>query len=129
MEKKQKKISFLDREPDPMNIHEAIEAMKIVRLFADDLIDGKPVDLMGAIQIIVDKGAEDNQLAIELLRLVALMFHKDVTVVSHEMERKTGMDFVVVLALGFTSNPVTELINFGWVIGINEKAWIYGTTE
>jgi len=108
----------MNEKPAPMSIHEAIEVMKIVAPYASDI---RIHMLMNrAIRILVDGFQRNNQNE-NSFRLLALMYHKHLDeIVEYFQDGATGEDMFRLLAVGFSVNPLADLIGSCALIGLVE---------
>jgi hypothetical protein len=103
----------------PMNMWEAIEAMKIVAPHASALatID-ESISLMRALIAEVSKESP-----IQVLRLAALLHHKPVETMAEELKGQPGASLVMILAEGLGVNPLPELVNGAYILGLSDVRW------
>lgn len=97
-----------------MNIRESIEAMKVLEPYAGAMVDAKTIG--DAIRSFLRLASERNP--IDALRLLSLMMHIDLEILAESMEKKSGGDFVALLATGFEVNPLDQLMLVGINLGI-----------
>jgi len=92
--------------PEPMNINEAIEAMKIIAPCASEILQVESgLEIM---KLLINHYAGDE--AVQLGQLAALMFHEDLETMSETLKDATGAEFTSVLAAGLAVNPVYQLV-------------------
>lgn len=102
-----------------MNMWEAIEAMKIIAPHAAALaIIDESISLMRALIAEVTKESP-----IQVLRLAALLHHKDVEVLAEELKGQPGARLVMLLAEGLGLNPLPELVNGAYILGLSDVRW------
>ena len=112
----------------PMTLREAIEVMKIVGPHAA-LLRNAPDNLV-LIKRLWDTVSADSP--VHLLRLLALMEHKEVEKIADEYEASRGPEgvdakgFILRLAEGFGRNPLNLLVNAAFQLGMTETGWSHG---
>jgi hypothetical protein len=108
--------------PGPMNIREAVEAMKIVAPYAPQFTGARDVvALMRPIMAGIQKDAP-----LQALRLVALMEHKSVERIAEELADKSGADLIEKILGGFGRNDLALLVDAAYFLGLSEVRWNYG---
>ncbi len=107
--------------PEPMRIRSAIEAMKILQHYAEDIKDER--DPMSLVRILIEKIQEKTPS--DSVRLVSLMYGLTPMEVIDKVKfsKKRGGTFYKVLVEGFTANPLPDLINAGHMIGLIKEEW------
>jgi hypothetical protein len=107
--------------PEPMQMGPAIETMKILRHYSVSI--RQETDPMTLVLILV-REIQERQPS-DLVRLASLMHRISPDEV---MEKVKGADdqastFYRILVEGFIANPLPDLINTGYMIGIIEQGW------
>lgn len=102
-----------------MNIREAIETMKVLAPYAGHL-QGQ-LTLGDAIRNLLSDASEINP--VDVLRLIALLYHKDIEAVADEFADKSGGDLVAALAHAFVVNPLPDLVNAGYRLQLIGVEW------
>ncbi len=108
-------------QPGPMKIRAAIEAMKILRHYVDDIREEKdPLSLM---RLLV--GAIQKRQPSDSIRLASLMYGISPDEVMKKVEgaENQASAFYKILVEGFIANPIPDLVNAGYVIGLMEEGW------
>lgn len=101
----------------PMNIYEAIEAIKIIAYYTPAIEEAKAESLLDIITIITNK-ADEWGTGISLFRLVALMYHKDVMDLFAELKDQSGEQFTALLQVGLQVNDVHLLLSSATILGL-----------
>ena len=99
-----------------MNIHEALEAMKIIAPYALNLVDAE--NALQLIRVLIDSFPLDERP--QLLRLVSLMHHESLETMAELFSEKDGMDFTMLLTEGIHVNDVFEMIDNIYFLGLAE---------
>lgn len=110
----------------PMNIREAVEAMKILGPYAAHLqgnLQGN-LTLGDAIGSLLADAGELNP--VDILRLLALLHHKSLDEIAGEFSSKSGGDLVAELASAFIVNPLPDLVNAGYRLQLIGVEWDHG---
>lgn len=105
-----------------MNIREAVEAMKIIAPFAEQITE---TDNPAKIIRLLLHGFRDTY-PTEALRLVALMEHKAVEDLADEMAEASGIDLIERMTDGLRRNDLINLMNAAVYLGIATHRWDYG---
>jgi len=98
----------------PMNINEAIEAMKIIAPYASKLVEAE--NAIQLIRTLIDSFPLDERS--QLLRLIALMHHEHLDTVVELLKDKSGMDFTLLLSAGINANNIFEMIENIYFLGL-----------
>lgn len=106
----------------PMNIREAVEAMKILGPYAAHLQGN--LTLGDAIGSLLADAGELNP--VDILRLLALLHHKSLDEIAGEFSSKSGGDLVAELASAFIVNPLPDLVNAGYRLQLIGVEWDHG---
>jgi hypothetical protein len=111
----------------PMSIGTAIEVMKILRPHVDELVEAKDgPDLI----VVLSKGFARDNTAENIGRLIALMEGKTFDEISERFKKHpTGGQAYEDLVRGFSLNPIPDLIDAGFVLGILDRGWSKGLTK
>lgn len=109
----------------PMNINEAIEAMKIIAPYASKLVEAE--NAIQLIRTLIDSFPLDERP--QLLRLVALMHHEHLDTVVELLKDKSGMDFTLLLSAGINANNIFEMIENIYFLGLAELEPVDATRE
>lgn len=104
-------------EIEPMGIRAAIEAMKILDPYRDVIVSGQT--LGKAIRQMLHESMRRHP--IEMLRLLALMYDKDLDEIAEDYEMKAGPHFVVALAHGFEVNNVLGLWGASDILNLTDR--------
>jgi hypothetical protein len=108
----------------PMSIGPAIEVIKILRPYIDEL--AKAEDGPGLISVLSKGFAKDNTEE-NIGRLLALMEGKHFDDISERFKKNpTGAQAFIDLANGFSVNPIPDLIDAGFALGILDRGWSDG---
>lgn len=106
----------------PMNMHEAVEVMKIIGPHAHLYTDtDKPIKVLKKMLIAI---RDDNP--IQALRLVALMEHKPVEQIAEELKEADVDEFIMYLVDGLARNRMVNLLDAAFYLGIASSRWTYG---
>ncbi|KKN62743.1 hypothetical protein LCGC14_0508620 [marine sediment metagenome] len=109
---------------EPMNIYEAIEAMKIAARYRNEIANSKTV--FDAVRDMLPSSRKREDV-MSIVRLLALTEHKgDLEKLVLELKEKGGMEFVARLGQGLIKNPLGELLSGAKVLGMTE---VQGTAE
>lgn len=101
-----------------MSIHEAIEVMKIIEPYVKDI---KEYMLMNRAVKSLVSGFQKNGQNENSFRLLALMYHKNLDeVIDYFKDGATGEDMFRLLSVGFSVNPLADLISSSALIGLTE---------
>jgi len=93
--------------------------MKIVAPHAAALVAvDASVSLMRALIHEVSKES-----TIQVLRLAALLHHRAVEDLALELKTEPGAKLVMLLAQGLATNPLPELVNGAYILGLCEVRW------
>jgi len=106
----------------PMNIREAVEAMKILGPHAEQFAaTDKPLKIVRAMLagLVADS-------PVQPLRLVALLEHKSVEQLADEMQEATGADLIERMMGGLNRNDLVSLIDAAFYMGLATKRWDFG---
>jgi len=105
--------------PEPMNLREAIEAMKIISRYTDDLrVETSPRRMVATLL----RRANDVR-PTDTFALVALMHHRTIEDVAENLRVLGGRGLVKALVEGFVANGIPDLANAAAVLGIAERGW------
>ena len=105
----------------PMNMHEAVEVMKIIGTHAHLYTDtDKPIKVLKKMLTAIQA---DNP--IQALRLIALMEHKTVEQIAEELKDSTAEEFIMYIADGLARNRLVNLIDAAFYLGIASSRWTY----
>lgn len=106
----------------PMNMHEAVEVMKIIGPHAHLYTDtDKPIKVLKNLL-----AAFRDENPTQALRLVALMEHKPVEQIAEEFKDAPAEEFIMHLAEGLSRNRIVNLIDAAFYMGIASSRWTYG---
>ena len=107
--------------PEPMRLGAAVEAMKIIRPYVAD-IRGQ-TDPMELIRILLSRIQETQPS--DSIRLVSLMYGISPEEVIDKVKdyKNRGSMFYKILVEGFTANPLPDLVNAGYMVGLIEEGW------
>lgn len=107
--------------PEPMNIYEAIEVIKILEPHVNDLIEVEDgIEIIG----VLSSGFERDKTQENIGRLIALMTHRSYDEVTAEYRKTRSVENAFYdLVRCFSANPIPDLINAGYVIGLLDKGW------
>jgi len=111
---------YINEIPQPMNINDAIEVMKIVAPHAQYLInhgDTGPSLILALIDVLESSKPTDS------FKLISLMHNKSVDEVTKDMINFGGEGLVSALSSGFAANPLPDMINGAAVIGLCDQRW------
>ena len=104
---------------EPMNLREAIEAMKIVNRYADEIkAETNPRRMVARLLKKINEVRPTDSLA-----LVALMHHCSIEAAAEQLRVLGGRGLVKALVEGFVANAIPDLANAAAVLGIAEKGW------
>lgn len=107
-------------ELNPMNIHEAIEVMKILDPYLAEMRD-QPNARMVLLSLI--RQARQNSPA-DTLRLIAYMHHIPIDKVAERLADADGRKLIRALGEGFAVNSIADLANAGKLLGLTETEWL-----
>ncbi len=107
--------------PEPMSIGPAIECLKILRHYSDDIKQEK--DPMTLVKVLINKIRERQPS--DVMRLASLMYGISPEKMMAQIEdtEDRGSTFYRILVEGFIANPLPDLMNAGWMLGIMEEGW------
>ncbi len=107
--------------PEPMSMRTAIECMKILKHYAPDIRHEK--DPMTLVKVLIN-AIRDRQPA-DVVRLVSLMYgiSPEEVVEKVNAAEDRGSMFYRILVEGFIANPLPDLVNAGYMIGLMEEGW------
>lgn len=108
----------MDTEYAPMNINEAIEVMKIIAPYVDDMVEAK--DGKGVLRALMN-GFEKDDVQENALRLLALMQHKTLNEVVDDLQDASGAEYLSELVTVFNVNNIQDLIGATRVLGLTPK--------
>ena len=104
---------------EPMNLREAIEAMKIISRYIDVIrVEPNPRRLVARLLKKINEVRPTDSLA-----LVALMHHCSIEDAAERLRVLGGRGLVKALVEGFVANAIPDLANAAAVVGIAEKGW------
>lgn len=107
-----------------MTIREGIEALKIIAPFAQAMADQKRGT--GAVLALI-RGLEARESQVEVLRLVALMYHKNLDDVAAYLRRKDKTELTRLLMEGFATNDIAFMVVATGILGLAEPVrWTDG---
>lgn len=107
------------RQHEPMNIYEAIEAMKIIVRYRKEIEDSKTVFDAVRDMLITAKEREDTM---SIARLLALIEHNgDLEGLIREVKKKGGMEYVARLGQGLINNPIGDLLKGSTILGMTNS--------
>lgn len=110
----------------PMNIYEAIEVIKILSQYSEEIIATEQESLK-VTRSLVRQIKEKNP--IDIFRLISLMHHLDIEKVADDLKEDDGTMTIVAMSQGFSVNGLPDLINAGAIFGLSNVRWDYGRTS
>ena len=106
---------------EPMNINEAIEAMKIVVPYLPQMRSAK--DGVGLVRGLLKATADANEHE-NVGRLLALMEHKTLDEVSERMAGDEGKRMALFdLVQCINANPIPDLVDGARILGLSAQGW------
>ena len=105
----------------PMHIHEAIEVMKILSPHRDEIMKGFKESALQGINALLAETRKAEQSA--LLSIIALMDHIDIDEAAKLYGDWDGSDIAALLAEMFVVNPIPDLLDGAFVLGLVEEGW------
>lgn len=106
---------------EPMKIRAAIETMKILRHYTSSIKEETdPMSFMRLLIVAIQERQPSDS-----IRLVSLMYGISPAEVMKKVEgaENPASAFYRILVEGFIANPIPDLINAGYLIGIMEEGW------
>lgn len=108
-----------------MSLREAIEAAKIVIPHVASLSrhkKGLPLVKDLLVRLVDDDPAQP-------FRLLSLMFHGTMEEVAHAAEEIGASGLPVALVNGMAANPLPDLVEAAWILGLTEERWDHGRSD
>lgn len=102
----------------PMNIREAIEAMKILALYTTEAPRDSSLHFIGGLVAAMHRGVP-----VDAFRLIALMQHRPVEDVAASLKEGGPAALVTALAEGFNVNALPDLVEASFGLGIGKDRW------
>jgi hypothetical protein len=104
-----------------MNFAEAIEAVKIITPYVP-VLRQKAGGVEFFQTFLHALGADDPM---QVVRFVALMEHRDIEEVVRDYHGQPE-EFVMALTHGLTANPLPELVDMAYFLGLSKERWTNG---
>jgi len=101
-----------------MNLAEAIEAAKIITPYVP-VLRQKPGGVEFFSAFLHTLGEDDPS---QVIRLLALMEHRDIEEVVRDYHGQPE-EFLMALTVGLTANPIAELVEMAWFLGLSKERW------
>ena len=115
---------MIDEELAPMNIYRAVELIKIIKPYKDVLNNSSKFDGLKMVTNLIHVMAEDNPTLVT--RMMALLYGKELGDIVEELKDKSGLEVAAILTKGFVVNPIPDLIESGFALGLLDQGWIDG---
>lgn len=111
--------------PEPMRLHEAVEVIKIMKPYVDDMV--KQDTGAGLVSSLIEGFISDNTEE-NITRLIALMRASTYAKIEEKYlsNDEAAKLMLVELIECFGVNPIPDLVNAGAALGLLERGW---TTE
>jgi hypothetical protein len=104
-----------------MNIYEAVEVMKILFSHRDKIMEGFKESALKGINALLAETRKAEPGA--LLRIIALMEHIHVDEAAQLYGDWDGKDIAALLADILVVNPVPDLLDGAFILGLAEEGW------
>jgi hypothetical protein len=105
-----------------MNIYRAVEVIKIIKPYKDVLNNSSKWDGLKMITNLIEAMADDSPTLVT--RMMALLYGRELGDIVEELKDKPGLEVATILTNGFVVNPIPDLIESGFALGIFDQGWI-----
>ena len=107
-------------EAEAVSLVSALEMIKVLEPYAEKLA-AAPRTGVGILRALIQ--ATTARRPTDIMHLLALVYKKDIAEIADELKDMSGEEYTGVLASAFANNPLPDLINAGYLLGLTNVRW------
>jgi len=100
----------------------AVELIKLIKPYQGILNNSSKFSGIEMVTKLISSMAEDSPTLVT--RMMALLYGKELGDIVEELKDKSGLEVATILTKGFVVNPIPDLIESGFALGLLDRGWI-----